>query len=48
MAQNYDIPTPKKRLLSLQLDPAKFEKASAEEKKQQDVVAGFVYIGKLL
>ena len=39
MAQNYDIPTPKKRLLSLQLDPAKFEKASAEEKKQQDVMA---------
>ena len=38
MAQNYDIPTPKKRLLSLQLDPAKFEKASAEEKKQQDVM----------
>lgn len=39
MAQNYDIPTPKKRLLSLQMDPAKFEKATDEEKKQQDVMA---------
>ena len=39
MAQNYEIPTPKKRLLSLQMDPAKFEKATDEEKKQQDVMA---------
>lgn len=39
MAQNYEVPTPKKRLLSLQLDPALFEKASDEEKKQQDVMA---------
>ncbi len=39
MAQNYEIPTPKKRLLSLQIDPAKFEKATDEEKKQQDVMA---------
>ena len=28
MAENYDIPAPKKRMLSLQLDPAKFEKAT--------------------
>lgn len=39
MAQNYEVPTPKKRLLSLQLDPTLFEKASDEEKKQQDVMA---------
>jgi oligopeptide transport system permease protein len=39
MAQNYDIPTPKKRLLSMQLDPAQFERASDEEKQQQDVMA---------
>ncbi len=39
MAQNYEIPTPKKRLLSLQLDPAQFEKATEEEKQQQDVMA---------
>ena len=28
MAKNFDIPTPRKRLLSLQLDPNKFEKAT--------------------
>lgn len=39
MAENYDIPAPKKRKLSLQLDPAKFEKATDAEKKQQDVMA---------
>ncbi len=39
MAQNYEVPTPQKRLLSLQLDPAQFEKATDEEKKQQDVMA---------
>lgn len=39
MADNYDIPAPKKRMLSLQLDPAKFEKATDEEKRQQDVMA---------
>ena len=39
MAQNYDIPAPKKHALSLQLDPAKFEKATDEEKRQQDVMA---------
>ena len=39
MAENYDIPAPKKRMLSLQLDPAKFEKATDEEKRQQDVMA---------
>ncbi|MBQ9613864.1 MAG: ABC transporter permease [Lachnospiraceae bacterium] len=39
MAQNYDIPTPKKLALSLQLDPAKFERATDEEKRQQDVMA---------
>ena len=39
MAQNYDIPAPKKGPLSLQLDPAKFEKATDAEKRQQDVMA---------
>ena len=39
MAQNTDIPAPKKGMLSLQLDPAKFEKATDEEKRQQDVMA---------
>lgn len=39
MAANYDIPTPKKRLLSLQINPELFEKATDEEKKQQDVMA---------
>ena len=39
MAANYDIPTPKKRALSLQIDPKLFEKATDEEKRQQDVMA---------
>ena len=39
MAKNMDIPAPKKHALSLQLDPAKFEKATDEEKRQQDVMA---------
>lgn len=39
MAQNFDIPAPKKHLLSLQLNPASFEKASDEEKRQADVMA---------
>ncbi len=39
MAQNFDIPAPKKQVLSLQLDPAKFELATEEEKRQQDVMA---------
>ncbi len=39
MTENYDIPAPKKRKLSLQIDPAKFEKATDEEKKQADVMA---------
>ena len=39
MAKNYDIPVPNKHALSLQLDPAKFEKATDEEKRQQDVMA---------
>ncbi len=39
MEANYDIPAPKKRKLSLQIDPKLFEKATDEEKKQQDVMA---------
>lgn len=39
MAQNYDIPAPVKKKFSLQLDPKKFEKATDEEKRQQDVMA---------
>ncbi len=39
MAQNYDIPAPKKRMWSLQLNPEKFEKATDEEKRQADVMA---------
>jgi len=39
MAENYNIPAPRKQVLSLQLDPAKFEKATDEEKRQQDVMA---------
>lgn len=39
MAENMDIPAPKKRLLSLQLDPKKFEKATDAEKRQADVMA---------
>jgi len=37
---NYDInKTPKKQLLSMQIDLSKFEKATDEEKKQQDVMS---------
>lgn len=39
MSENYDIPAPKKHPLSLQIDPSKFEKATQEEKRQQDVMA---------
>lgn len=39
MAANYDSPIPKKNKLSMQLDPKKFEKATDEEKRQQDVMA---------
>ena len=39
MAKNLDIPAPKKNKLSLQLDPKVFEKATDEEKRQQDVMA---------
>ena len=39
MAQNFDIPAPTKNPMSLQLDPKKFEKATDEEKRQQDVMA---------
>lgn len=39
MAANYDIPAPVKKKLSLQLDPKDFEKATDEEKRQQDVMA---------
>ena len=39
MALNYDIPAPKKRKFSLQIDPSQFEKATDEEKRQQDVMA---------
>ena len=39
MEPNYDIPAPKKHALSLHVDPSKFEKATADEKKQQDVMA---------
>ena len=39
MAKNMDIPAPKKHKLSLQIDPAKFEKATDEEKRQQDIMA---------
>ncbi len=38
MSEN-NIPTPRKNPLSLQIDAAKFEKASDEEKAQQDVMA---------
>lgn len=34
-----DMPAPKKNPLSLQIDPGLFEKATDEEKKQQDVMA---------
>ncbi len=38
--EQYDVnKTPKKQLLSMQLDLSKFEKASEEEKKQQDVMS---------
>lgn len=36
---NYDIPAPKKHKFSLQIDPKLFEKATDEEKRQQDVMA---------
>lgn len=37
---NYDInKTPKKQILSMQLDLSKFEKATEEEKRQQDVMS---------
>lgn len=39
MAKNNDIPAPVKKGFSLQIDPKKFEKASDEEKRQQDVMA---------
>ena len=39
MQPNYDIPTPKKNPFSLQIDLSKFEKATDEEKQQQDVMA---------
>ena len=39
MSENYNIPAPKKHPLSLQIDPALFEKATDEEKKQTDVMA---------
>ena len=39
MAENYDIPVPKKSFLSLQVDPKMFEKATDDEKRQQDVMA---------
>ena len=39
MAKNLDIPAPEKNKLSLQLDPKVFEKATDEEKRQQDVMA---------
>ncbi len=39
MAKNFDIPAPQKNKFSLQMDPAKFEKATDEEKRQQDVMA---------
>ena len=39
MAKNLDISAPKKNKLSLQLDPKVFEKATDEEKRQQDVMA---------
>ncbi len=39
MAELNNIPAPKKNMLSLQIDPSQFEKASDEEKKQQDVMA---------
>lgn len=37
--ENPDMPLPKKNPLSLQLDLSKFEKATDEEKKQQDVMS---------
>lgn len=37
---NYDVnKTPKKQILSMQLDLSKFEKATEEEKRQQDVMS---------
>lgn len=39
MNPNMEIPTPKKSPFSAQMDLSKFEKASEEEKKQQDVMA---------
>lgn len=37
---NYDLDkTPKKQILSMQLDLSKFEKATDEEKKQQDIMS---------
>ena len=39
MNPNMEIPTPKKNPFSAQMDLSKFEKASEEEKKQQDVMA---------
>ena len=39
MAENYNIPTPKKNPLSAQVNLKKFEKATESEKKQQDVMA---------
>ena len=36
----YDVnKTPQKQVLSMQLDLSKFEKATEEEKKQQDVMS---------
>ena len=34
-----DIPLPKKNILSAQIDLSKFEKATDEEKRQQDVMS---------
>ena len=39
MSENYNIPAPKKHAFSLQIDPELFEKATDDEKKQQDVMA---------
>lgn len=39
MAANLDTTIPKKKKFSLQIDPKQFEKATDEEKRQQDVMA---------
>ncbi len=39
MASNFNTPIPQKKAWSLQQDPALFEKATDEEKRQQDVMA---------